>query len=119
MTLFVILQITVRLTLKMNYAVHEVHYVYALYLKRFCAKMKGKAKTCLKAIKVDPSAKRTCLYEFIFVMPQADFSSHRWENILQDLPDIVDHYTVGLKKTLTRITVSKIGLEERKEQMQV
>ncbi|VDO34790.1 unnamed protein product [Brugia timori] len=57
MTLFVILQITVRLTLKMNYAVHEVHSVYALYLKRFCSKMKGKAKTCLKAIKVSPSAK--------------------------------------------------------------
>ncbi|VIO86929.1 Uncharacterized protein BM_BM13074 [Brugia malayi] len=62
MTLFVILQITVRLTLKMNYAVHEVHSVYALYflyflVKRFCSKMKGKAKTCLKAIKVSPSAK--------------------------------------------------------------
>ncbi|VDM13404.1 unnamed protein product [Wuchereria bancrofti] len=32
---------------------------------------------------------------------------------MQDLPDIVDHYTVH-KKTLTRITVSKIGLEDRR-----
>ncbi|EJW72207.1 hypothetical protein WUBG_16889 [Wuchereria bancrofti] len=34
-------------------------------------------------------------------------------NVKEDLPDIVDHYTVH-KKTLTRITVSKIGLEDRR-----
>uniref|UniRef100_A0AAF5PHH2 Uncharacterized protein n=1 Tax=Wuchereria bancrofti TaxID=6293 RepID=A0AAF5PHH2_WUCBA len=58
MTLFVILQITVRLTLKMDYAAHEVHSrICALCCKTICAKMKGKAKTCLKAAEVNPSTK--------------------------------------------------------------